>query len=217
MHSLRSASRGGAGDEQASAASAKIASACPRRRQSDRPLDGGAQVRELRSCRPLHRSLPEGYARRSAPHAVDQDHAEIVDVGLGRPALRRDRRAPAKKRRRIVVGQQCGRIEVGAAARASVSGKTQAPAGSVGAPPPPSMPSVSAASAAMPAAPPAPWRAPAHIPGSGRRAPLPVTVTVSSPPDRIATRAAAGLRLAAPARHAPWRPRAPRLPAHRRG
>ena len=120
--------------------------------------------------------------------SIHQNHPDIVDVGQ-----RRARSAADRRSRRRTRWRRCCRDRPWRRGRAISSSQTCfasmiAPAGSAALPAPPSAPSVSAASAEMPEVSLSRPASASAYSWLGPPRPLPRTVTVSSPPDRIAMR-----------------------------
>ena len=152
---------------------------------SRRTNSAGCPLRDARSAR------SDGIELRS----IHQNHPDIVDVGQRRPGQQQVA-GRGEERGGVVV------VEIGLGDRGRAISSSQtcrhrscAPAGSVALPAPPSAPSVSAASAEMPDVSLSRPASASAYSWLGPPRPLPRTVTVSSPPDRIATRLPSRARL----------------------
>ena len=118
---------------------------------------------------------------------VNEDGAEVVDIGESRPGAMR---SPSRVKKPVesLSARNLAASRPSSRARVAVVPSTKAPAGSLALPAPPSVPSVSPASAAMPLAPARPIASASAYSWFGPPRPDPRIVTVSSPPDRITAR-----------------------------
>ena len=157
------------GNRRTPAAGHSSASANKRAPQVPRPVDDRSEAGSTSRPRCGEAAAKAPFPLRPAS-GVNEHRPEVVDIGAGRARCAAGRRAARRTRWnccRRGTGQDRGRARGRGAA---CSSRRRRRPGRSAAPPPPSVPSVSAASARYALARPrARRRAPAHIPGSGRR------------------------------------------------